>query len=96
MDLLKKEFGEDISLNKAKKHSIWYLQYYNGINSFLEKVFSIRNIEDLNTLICEHSNKIKDGFYSENNSEEIYQKFKKRILFWLDEEDEKLVASSTK
>lgn len=96
VDLLKKEFGEDISLNKAKKHSIWYLQYYNGINSFLEKVFSIRNIEDLNTLICEHSNKIKDGFYSENNSEEIYQKFKKRILFWLDEEDEKLVASSTK
>lgn len=96
IDLLKKEFGEDIALNKAKKHSIWYLQYYNGINKFLDKVFSVKSIEGLNLLVSEHCEKIKDNFYPDENSVEIYQKFKKRILFWLEEEYEKLVACSTK
>lgn len=96
IDLLKKEFGEDIALNKAKKHSIWYLQYYNGINLFLEKVFSVKSIEELNTLISEHCEKIKDNFHPDENSVEIYQKFKKRIIFWLEDEYDKLVACSTK
>lgn len=96
IDLLKKEFGEDLALNKAKKNSIWYFQFYNGINEYLEDIFSVRTIEDLNRLVSDHCGKIKDGFYTESNSEEIYQKFKKRILFWLDEENEKLVACTTK
>jgi len=96
IQLLKNEFGEDVALNKAKKNSIWYLQLYSGINEFLEKVFSVRSIEELNRLVTEHCSKNKDGFCTESNSEEIYQKFKKRILFWLDEENEKLVACSTK
>jgi len=96
IDLLKKEFGEDISLNKAKKHSIWYLQFYNGINNFLEKVFSIKNIDDLNKLISEHCENIKNDITPDPGTEEIFQKFKKRILFWLEEEDSKLVACTTK
>jgi len=96
IDLLKKEFGEDVALDKAKKHSIWYLQYYNGISKYLDKVFSVKNIEDLNTLVVEHCEKIKDNFYPDEHSMEIYQKFKKRIVFWLEDEYEKLVACSTK
>jgi tRNA-dihydrouridine synthase B len=96
IDLLKKEFGEDISLNRAKKHAIWYLQFYNGINLFLNKIFPIKSIEDLNILILEHCENINNGFYPETKTEEIYQKFKKRILFWLEEEDEKLVATFSK
>lgn len=92
IDLLKKEFGEDLALNKAKKHAIWYLQFYNGINLFLDKVFAIKNIEDLNTLIFEHCKKINDGSDSAVNAADTYQKFKKRILFWLDEENEKLAT----
>jgi tRNA-dihydrouridine synthase B len=96
IDLLKKEFGEDISLNRAKKHSIWYLQFYNGINLFLDKIFPIKSIEDLNILILEHCEKINKGSFPENKKEEIYEKFKKRILFWLEEEDEKLAATFSK
>ncbi len=96
IELLKNEFGEDIALNKAKKQSIWYLQFYPGINSFLENVFSVRRIEDLNILVADHCKKVKDINSGGDNPAEIYQKFKKRILFWLEEENEKLVAGSTK
>lgn len=96
IDLLKKEFGEDLALNKAKKNSIWYLQFYNGINDYLQRVFSVKSIEELNTLVAEHCGRIKGNLEAGEETEEIYRKFKKRILFWLDEENEKLVACTTK
>ncbi len=96
IDLLRKEFGDDLALNKAKKNSIWYLQFYNGINEYLQSVFSVKSIEDLNKLVAEHCSRIKGNLDPSDEKEEIYRKFKKRILFWLDEENEKLVACTTK
>ena len=87
IDLLQKEFGELVALDKAKKHSIWYFRHCSGINFLLEKIFSVRSLNALRSLLSEHAEKILNGTYNSGAHEEIYKKFQKKVLFWLAEED---------
>ena len=83
---LEEEFGEPVALNKVKKHVIWFLKNYPGIDFLLEEVFPQKNLEELRSVIESHTNKIINDFYKGNNSVEIDTMFKKKVLFWLTEE----------
>jgi tRNA-dihydrouridine synthase B len=83
---LKNEFGELLAVDKAKKHSIWYYRYYSGINFLLDRIFSVKNLEDLIQLINDHTKNIQHQSLSDEESREINKKFQKKVLFWLAEE----------
>lgn len=85
---LENDFGEFLSLDRAKKHSIWYLRFYPGIESFLEKVFRLKSLESLYMLIEEHVQSVLNDEFRSSDSELIFTKFKKKVLFWLAEESE--------
>lgn len=80
---LEQEFGDVLALDKAKKHTVWYFRYYPGIDSFLERVFRLKKLESLHGLVEEHTHSIANGEFTEPDSEQIFIKFKKKVLFWL-------------
>ena len=83
IDLLVKEFGEINAFEKAKKHTVWYFKNYPGISKLLEKVFSVRGIEQLKQLAWQHAEQIKEEKLESENIFEIDSKFKDKVLFWL-------------
>lgn len=83
---LENEFGELIALDKAKKHSIWYFRSHNGVKFLLDKVFSIKNLNDLRSLINEHADSILHTPVNIDEHEIIHKKFQRKVLFWLVEE----------
>jgi tRNA-dihydrouridine synthase B len=85
---LQEEFGEVIALDKAKKHSIWYFKNYPEINSFLEKVFSAKNLDQLRELISVQVCNIQLNGKDFREKDEIHKKFQKKVLFWLTDENE--------
>ena len=85
---LEQEFGDILALDKAKKHAAWYFRLYPGIDSFLEKVFRLRSLESLIELVKEHTHSIIKCEFAQYDSEQIFIKFKKKVLFWLPEESE--------
>ncbi len=87
IDLLQKEFGEPVALDKAKKHSIWYFRHSCGISFLLEKIFAVKNLNALRSLLSEHTNKNLNGVCNSEANKEIHKKFQKKILFWLAEEN---------
>lgn len=87
ISLMEREFGEPNSLDKAKKNSIWYFRFYPGINQFLEKVFSLNNLHAIRSLIEEHTKNILSGNLEITQLSDINIKFKKKVLFWLTEEN---------
>jgi len=89
LNLLVKEYGEINSLDKAKKNIIWYFRVFGGITELLEQIFKAKTELELKEIIINHSDKIKNNFYPEEDLDYYYKKFKNRVLFWL-EEDEKL------
>ena len=84
---LENEFGELLALDKAKKHTIWYFKHFHGMNSLLNSVFAVKSLDTLRLLIDEHSEKVADGSVDDNEGLSIDEKFQKRVLFWLAEED---------
>lgn len=80
------EFGEVVALDRAKKQTVWYLKDYPGINSLLENVFKMRNFDSLRLLINEHVHKIQSGVLGEADKVDVFNKFKKKVLFWLTED----------
>ena len=89
LKMLVKEYGEINSLDKAKKNIIWYFRVFGGITELLDKIFKTKTKLELEEIIINHSDTIKNNFYSEEDLDYYYKKFKNRVLFWL-EEDEKL------
>jgi nifR3 family TIM-barrel protein len=83
---LKNEFGDLLALDKAKKHSIWYFRFYGSINFLLDRIFSIKNLDDLRKLIDEHTENILNKNLNVDEQTEINKKFQKKVLFWLAEE----------
>lgn len=85
--LLEKEIGEPVCIDKAKKHSIWYFRFYPGIDQFLEKVFSLSDLSSIRNLIEDHTQNILKGNFTDTQLSDINIKFKKRVLFWLTEDN---------
>jgi len=80
------EFGEVVALDRAKKQTVWYFKDYPGINNLLETVFKVRNFDSLRSLINEHVLKIQNGVFGEADKIDVFNKFKKKVLFWLTED----------
>jgi len=57
------------------------------MNSLLNSVFAVKSLDTLRLLIDEHSEKVADGSVDDNEGLSIDEKFQKRVLFWLAEED---------
>ncbi len=94
INLLKLEFGEILALDKAKKHSLWYLKGYNGISRLLEEIFAIKNINALYDLLENHFNRIQSGYYPEEDHSIVQQKFFKRVVFWLLKDNYKVLSKT--
>ena len=88
---LEMEFGEIIALDKAKKHTIWYFKNYSGVDFLLEKVFSIKDLNALRTLIKDQAEKEPSKSYNGDDME-ISKKFQKKVLFWLTDEPVKALG----
>lgn len=80
------EFGEPACLDKIKKHTVWYFKNYPGIDLLLDSIFSFTSIDSIRTLIIEHTDKILSNGYSAASNSDINKKFKKKVLFWLEED----------
>ncbi len=85
INLMEKEYGEPLSIDKVKKHTVWYFRNYPGIELLLEKIFSFTNLNSLRLFIEEHTEEILAGTYPVASSLTINKKFKKKVLFWLEE-----------
>lgn len=86
IDLLEKEFGEFIALDRAKKHSLWYFRTRPGIDELIDIVLSVRSLSDLKKVLLLHIEKISANNFPKVNNQEIFEKFNKRVLFWLSDE----------
>jgi tRNA-dihydrouridine synthase B len=90
ISLLEKEQGYSKSIDKAKKNIIWYFMYHNGIKNLIGDVYSAVDFKKLKMIVVDHSKKIIKDLYPNQDTEEIKQKFKNRVLFWLTKEGEKV------
>ncbi len=88
IDLLEKEFGEFIALDKAKKHSLWYFKELSGINELVELVLKTKTINELKNVITNHTNNIKLNKFNKIEIDKVSEKFNKRVLFWLSDESQ--------
>jgi nifR3 family TIM-barrel protein len=88
---LELEFGEIIALDRAKKHTIWYFKNYSGVDSLLDRVFSIKDLNALRTLIKDQT-EMKPAKLFNGDDMEISKKFQKKVLFWLTDEPVKALG----
>ncbi len=83
---MEEEHGEFASLDKVKKHTVWYFRNYSGIDLLLESIFSFNSLNSIREFIREHSDKILKNKYPAISGSDINKKFNKKVLFWLEEE----------
>ncbi|MGE5351337.1 MAG: tRNA dihydrouridine synthase DusB [Acidobacteriota bacterium] len=92
LSLLIKDSGPFQGVKKARKHLVWYFRSFNGINSFIEKIFSLDEASLVEEFISEHADKIKKNVYPEEDLSKIDLSFKDRVLFWMNEKQTQEVA----
>jgi tRNA-dihydrouridine synthase B len=85
LKMIIKDSGESNGVIKARKHLIWYFRFYNGIRSFIEKIFTIDNSAQVELFILDHVKKIKTGFYPEEDLQKVRKSFNERVLFWIND-----------
>ena len=78
-----KDSGQEQGIKKARKHLIWYFKFYKGIYNFIEKIFTITDPALVEQFILDHIEKIKNGFYPEEDLEIVNRNFNERVLFWV-------------
>lgn len=83
LELLVRDAGEPIALNRAKKHILWYYRYFNGITHLLENIFQLNDKSSVIGFLSEHTEKIKNNIYPEEDFERIKRSFNERVLFWI-------------
>ncbi|MBU2493858.1 MAG: tRNA dihydrouridine synthase DusB [Bacteroidetes bacterium] len=86
--LLVRDFGENNALDRIKKNVVWYFRKYNGINNFLDNIFSFKDSASVINFIYEHSEKIINNYFPEEDLINVHKKFENKVLFWLAEEKE--------
>ena len=81
---IKIEYGENLTgLHNAKKQIIWYFKYLNGIDWLIPKALNAKSCDELLSLAEKHVENISGGKYPDKDLNEIKEKFKDRVLFWL-------------
>lgn len=76
------DYGEDIAIQKIKKHAIWYFRNKPGIFELIEKIFSFENFNSFFEFLEEHASRIKNNFYKNCEGVSIQKLFNERINFW--------------
>lgn len=89
--LLLNEYNEVLVLPKIKKYIIWYLRFFDGISVLLNNIFSFNNLDSIFEYLDLHIFKIKNNKYEKEDLSVIDNKFKERIIFWLN--DDLLIGS---
>lgn len=83
--LIIKDSGEINGVIKARKYLIWYFRFFNGIWSFIENIFTVDNSAQVELFILDHIEKIKNGFYPEEDLQKVTKSFNERVLFWIND-----------
>jgi tRNA-dihydrouridine synthase B len=91
LDLLEREQSLIISIDRAKKNIIWYFKYQNGLENLINDIYSAIDFDRLKEIVNNHSKKILDNYYPQENIEIITKKFNNRVLFWLAKEEAKVL-----
>ncbi len=87
IELLEQEQGFTKNFDRAKKNIIWYYKNYNGIWCLIEQLFSASTFTEIKKIVINHAEKLKSGFYPEENLEIVNKNFKNKVLFWLAKEE---------
>ncbi len=83
LELIKIEYGENlVGLNSAKKNIFWYFKRFNGIFSLIENIMELQKFNQIKIELEKHVENLKAGKFSTESNEEVFDKFKQRILFW--------------
>jgi hypothetical protein len=48
----------------------------------IEKIIDLKNFEQIKIEVAEHTEKLKVGYFPVDENNEVFEKFKQRILFW--------------
>jgi tRNA-dihydrouridine synthase B len=83
--LIEREYSERVATIKAKKNIIWYFKNLDGVDVLSSEIMSAKSVDEEINIIHEHVEKLNKNFYPKNDRELVDQKFKERVLFWLDE-----------
>ena len=83
--LIAREYPEAVATIKARKNILWYFKHLDGIYEFASIIMRTKSVEGEIKMIHEHVEKLKRNFYPKDDRELIDQKFKERVLFWLNE-----------
>jgi len=86
INLIVRDFGELNALDRIKKNVVWYYRKFNGISVLLDTIFSFNSSALIIDFINEHSEKIKNNFYPEEDLQNVHKKFENKVLLWLSEE----------
>ena len=86
--LIVRDFGELNALDRIKKNIVWYYRKFNGISVLLDTIFSFTSSDSIIDFINEHSEKINNNFYPEEDLKSVHKKFENKVLLWLSEEKE--------
>jgi len=86
--LIVRDFGELNALDRIKKNVVWYYRKFNGISILLDTIFSFSSSASIIDFINEHSEKINNNFYPEEDLKSVHKKFEDKVLLWLSEEKE--------
>jgi len=90
VQLMEKDYGELVAVNKSKKSVIWYFRNFDGTSKMLEEVFAIKSLDSLINYISEHTQKIKSGKFPKEDVALINKNFNDRVLFWLSRSEESI------
>ena len=83
--LIAREYPDAVATIKARKNILWYFKHLDGIYEFASILMRTKSVEGEIKMIHEHVEKLKQNFYPKDDRELIDQKFKERVLFWLNE-----------
>ncbi len=86
LNLLTREYGEEIGTAKAKKNIIWYFMNSGGIYNLVTDVLDSRSSAEIEEFIRIHIEKIKNNEYPEDDLKRIKNLFLEKVIFWGDEE----------
>lgn len=79
---LREDYGDDIAIQRVKKHIIWYFRNYEGIETLLENIFSFSNFSELNEFLEEHIFNINNRKYKFLDNNDVQKLFNEKINFW--------------